>query len=725
MLNEDHRMNIRSDNGLPGNVILSFSNFKKGKDGGIDLYYSAGGYTVIGQVKQSMGSFSTLMSRLKTKINGKNELDKVQLLDPDKYIFMTSMPLSLSNKEALKDFFDPYIKEHTDIYGREDLNKLLNQFFQIQRSHPKLYFNSVHVLERVFVEATSARSEFAAKEILDELPHFVRTTDFPKALSILEDEKLLIIKGRPGAGKTTLAKMLSLYFIERGYEFVEILDLDSDIERLLDIPGKRIFYFDDFLGSNRYLIKDAFSNEPRLSRLVRRIARSAEKALILTTRTNILKNAEYLSDKLPKMFNSLSKFEVDVTALSYWEKEEILRRHIVRSGISKDIFPESLVGEVVSHTSFTPRLVEFLTEPKNVFIHREDYSRFVWQSLKYPKELWANAYHQQIDHIDRVYLNHLFLFGNEIDESIFRPSFDHRLTHEVMSNNYLIQGQEFRKSTIVLDGTFISISSETDTDNKLIEFLNPSVIDFIIKEVKNSTGMIAGSLRVFDRPELLFERFNHHEKDLLKLFNHVELKEILLEKDKFQYFTSKGEKLAFLDLLIKYFTIQEIEHYYTKEIGAFLEVDLSGFSPDEYVKFLLDYKESFSVRNFMLQRYREIVDRLLSATEYENTFDAVLDIFHTYDLDFNSYIANEMSEKKVYETFKRILEDSVDHFIFIKQDNLFNMGDVEKLYSEAYMEFRPFFKKMDGAKGMLQQLLDAQDWQSKLKFNNFKQSGIE
>jgi hypothetical protein len=211
LLNEDQRINVKSKNGLPGEIILSFSNFKRGKDGGIDLFYNDDENKVIGQVKLSSGKFLDLLGTLKRGNGALNELEKVKRHQPAKYIFMTSVPLSLSNKETLQEYFSPYIKAHTDIYGREDLNRLLAQFNHIERRHTKLYFNNPLVLERLQNYASISRSRFSIEEMIKDSGNFVQTASLPAALSILDEQKLLIIKGQPGVGKTTLPKWLSFY----------------------------------------------------------------------------------------------------------------------------------------------------------------------------------------------------------------------------------------------------------------------------------------------------------------------------------------------------------------------------------------------------------------------------------------------------------------------------------------------------------------------------------
>lgn len=725
LLNEEYRLNIKVGHGL-SELILQFSSFKAGKDGGIDLYYHNEGVKVIGQVKHSSGNFTDLLRMLKKSDGSLSEAEKVRRQNPDKYIFMTSVPLSLANKHLLIEHFAPYIKSDMDIYGKEDLNRLLAQFKHVERRHVKLYFTNPAVIEHLSAAATVSRSRFKVSEILDEVKNFVQTESFSKALSILEEKKLLILKGQPGVGKTTLAKLLCMYYLEQNYEFVEISDLDNELENLLEIPGKQVFYYDDFLGSNQYMIKNALKNEARLSSLLRRIARNPNKAIIMTTRTNVMKDAEYKSEKLSRIFSALSKFEVEAGNLSYREKMEIVRRHIEKNGVGENLFPEDLIDHAVNHRNFSPRLIEFITDARNVEKNAFDYRSFVGKSFENPKELWAFAYEHQISGTQRIYLNHLFLFADSAAGSVFKGSFENRMRFEAKNNNHNLTHNEFKESTAIMDGTFVNIDNgdHDDYNDYFIEFINPSVADFLIREIKTATAMIADSVRAFDRPEILLERFNHAAKDLLNLIDETELRQILLCPKAFSFFSGSDAKLTLLSVLRSYFTIEDIERAVPGEMQAMLTLALPKSSPDEYLKFLRDYQESNLVRAFIRENYIPVFTQFAKKVRYENQFDDILQAFKIFDLDYDRFLENEEANTAMYEAFTTILEDAVDEFVFIRQDKIFTDDDVEELYADASTTFHRFFEKIDDAKEILERILDSKSWKGIMEYNEFKSFGI-
>src|SRR5665647_1124434 len=729
LLNEEHRLDIKSNHGLEYDHILSFSSFKRGKDKGIDLYFEKDRIKVIGQVKLSRGKFIDLFSSLRKKTNGFNEYDKVKEQNPTKYILMVSTPLSLSNKETLIQFFSPYIKSINGIYGKEDLNKLISKYDWIEKRYVKLYFNNPLVLERLLNKATIDGSAFTKEQIISQLQLFVQTSNFTKALSILELNNLLIIKGIPGVGKTTLAKMLSLYYIENGYSFIEIFELDYEIERLIDADNEKcIFYYDDFLGSNSLIILDALKNEGKLNRLLRRIAHKSNKALIMTTRTNILKNAEYNSEKLKRVFNLIAKYEVDVSILSTDEKNGMLDKHIKKNNLN-DVFELncSLKEKIVNHKSFSPRLIEFITDTTNYELHKENYKIFILESLDRPEEIWSFAYNHQISHIDRIYINHLFLFGNSCPIERFRKSFINRLRIEASNNSYTITNSEFKKCTTILDGSFISIKSRLNYSDygqpKEIEFINPSIVDFLIKEIKENLMLISSSIESFDEGDIIWTRFNHSKKELLNIFDNEQLKKILLNKDIFKIFNSIDDKTKYIMTLISYFSVSEIEAIFSTEIEEILDYGFENTAIEAFCNFIKSLKDLKLVVDYINSQDYYIINSLFEDTAYKSEFESILELFNVFDLDFSEYLQSPENKARIHNTLEKVMDDEIEQFIFERQDKISSYTQVEELYLIAKDTFKNFISGIEYIDEIVSKKLVSYDWDHLIEYQRFKNNG--
>jgi len=203
-----------------------FERFKAGKDGGIDgrFYYDDGSQEIIQCKHYLKTGFTGLITSLNKKNNGVNEIDKVKKLNPLKYIFITSLPLSAENKKTIKELFDPYIKNDSDIYGQEDLNQILGNHTDIEKKYYKLWLSSTVVLDRIINNAIESRSEFLLEDIRAKVKYYVVTENHQKAINKLEESHIIIIAGEPGIGKTTLAEHLALWCIEKDYKFYKGLD---------------------------------------------------------------------------------------------------------------------------------------------------------------------------------------------------------------------------------------------------------------------------------------------------------------------------------------------------------------------------------------------------------------------------------------------------------------------------------------------------------------------
>ena len=225
-----------------------FERFKAGKDGGIDgRFYHDNGTQEVSQCKHYLKTgLDGLMSSLKKKNNGINEIDKVKKLNPLKFIFATSVQLSAINKEVIKELFSPYIKSDNDIYGQEDLNQILGNNPDIEKKHYKLWLSSTVVLERILNNAIEGRSISLIEDIKENAKYYAKTENYNKAIDKLEESHIIIITGEPGIGKTTLAKHIALWYIEKDFKFYDMKNLINEAENVYKIDEKQIFYFDDF-----------------------------------------------------------------------------------------------------------------------------------------------------------------------------------------------------------------------------------------------------------------------------------------------------------------------------------------------------------------------------------------------------------------------------------------------------------------------------------------------
>lgn len=200
-----------------------FESFGSGKDGGIDLRRAeADGGQIIVQAKHYRDSgFKPLLSAMKS------ERQKIDNLQPSRYILATSVSLTPKNKAALAAQIGHNLNSEGDILGSNDLNNLLGRHPGVEKRHFKLWISSTSVLQRILHNATYVRSKDEAERIEQAVKIFVQNPSVEEALSRLDKYRLLIVSGAPGVGKTTLARIIAWLHMQDNWELFAVEDFDE------------------------------------------------------------------------------------------------------------------------------------------------------------------------------------------------------------------------------------------------------------------------------------------------------------------------------------------------------------------------------------------------------------------------------------------------------------------------------------------------------------------
>ncbi|PIB39197.1 restriction endonuclease [Maribacter sp. 4G9] len=242
---------------LQAHLNIFLESFGEGRDDGIDLRFcESDNDNIIVQAKRYK-DFKSLYSSLK------KEKEKVFRINPKRYIITTSASLTPSNKNKILDLFNPFIKNSSDIFGKEDINNLLTKYDKVEKDFYKLWLSSTDVLNEIVSSQVINQTKFVLSEIKDKIKIYVQNESFDEALSIIKANIYVIISGDPGIGKTTLAEMLVFHLLGKGIEeFIFLSDSISDGFKLFNTNKSQVFLFDDFLGRN-FLKQSIATNEER------------------------------------------------------------------------------------------------------------------------------------------------------------------------------------------------------------------------------------------------------------------------------------------------------------------------------------------------------------------------------------------------------------------------------------------------------------------------------
>ena len=649
--------------------------FKTGKDRGVDgRFFTNSGEEIILQCKHYLKTgYIGLISNLKKK-----ESEKVRKLNPEKYIFVTSLPLSRDNKKEIKSIFSPYIKRVDDIFGQEDLNDILKRNPDIEEKHFKLWISSTAVFNRIINNAIKGRSEFELERIKNKSFKYIHTDNHDAALKILSEKNVLLISGEPGIGKTTLSENLCLFFASMDFEFIDIEESLSEAENIYVRGKKQIFYFDDFLGSNYF---EAIENkkDSHIIKFIERIKNDKTKRFILTSRTNVLNSGILYSSVLANYKINKNEFMLTIDNLNVFDRARILYNHIWFSKLTEDYIDEyykdKRYKEIIKHKNFNPRLIEFITDIDRIDISSSSgYWSYIVNTLNNPKDIWNDCFKIQND----AYLRNLVkltVFNNgSIGEDELRSSFA-RLNEidELKSTSHT--EKDFKSTAKLSTKSFLN-------RNKLpngvsFSLFNPSISDFVLSEYCDDFKNLVNVFKSLNTVKSLEQLLDLEREKNISQEEIISLKNILFE-DAFEQ-EKKSDYLIFISYLLR---DDESKKDNILELieGIISEpVLIQEFS--KFLSLLMNYNETSELNDygFILKC---INNRYLSESEIKDfaEFLELLnidneDIFERLIDDLENYLSGELDSRK----------DDIDLSIFISFSGGYD-GDYDVDYHKEDIE---------------------------------------
>jgi len=460
---------------------IDLESFGDGADKGIDLRASLNGNLIV-QCKRYK-DFKTLLPKLK------KEVLKVKKLNPDRYILTTSASLTPANKDTIVDLFNPYIQSTSDVFGKEDMNNLLQQFPRVEKSFHKLWLSSVDILQEILNSQIVNQTKFVLDEINEKIRIYVENASFREALSILKENNYVIISGIPGIGKTTLAEMLVFHLLANGMEeFIFLANGINEGFKLFNEDKKQVFLFDDFLGRN-FLKNSMLTNEEvQIIRFIKKIQKSKNKRLIFTTREYILNQATQQFDVFDEA--NFSKCILDISKYTTLVRAKILYNHLYFNNVPfehiNEMIKQDYLLKIIKHPNYNPRIIEAFTKSKlwnDCSSH--DFPSELMNLFDNPFHVWQHAYENQISEMGRIILDCLLIAGNEIEYGKLYKQVCFYKENNPQSCNIKRDSRSFKSAIKELDNSLIRIDKKKD-DLMIIKYQNPSIQDFLVNYINQN-----------------------------------------------------------------------------------------------------------------------------------------------------------------------------------------------------------------------------------------------
>jgi len=264
--------------------------FGKGRDGGIDLADDCINKNIVIQVKHYINS---TFSNLKTSLQ--NEIKKVELMKPKQYYICCAKSLSPDNTIEIYNMFSKYMDSDKNVISLNDINEFLEnqQNINIVRKNYKLWLQATNILSEIYNQSVFIDCEALLYNIEEESKAFVETDCYRLCQKILLEDRIILLIGAPGVGKTVTTKMLALYFASIDYRVRyttngNIRDLKNAISS--DKELKEVILLDDCFGQHYFNMKETQGNE--LLSLIKYISMNPNKILILNSRVTIFNEAK-------------------------------------------------------------------------------------------------------------------------------------------------------------------------------------------------------------------------------------------------------------------------------------------------------------------------------------------------------------------------------------------------------------------------------------------------
>lgn len=706
---------------------MDLQSFKPGKDKGIDLRYASpkNENEIVVQVKHYVKTgFGGLLSKLENK-----ELEKIQKLKPKKYFLVTSVPLNPQDKEKIKTALSPFIETTNEIIGQEDLIKYLSKHEQIERKYYKLWLTSTSVLQTIINRSFYSKSKFYEEKIKKDISLYVKSKNYETALSMLQENKFLLISGQPGVGKTSLAKSIAFEFMARGADLFYIDQELKEAESVMsdDPKVKQIFLLDDFLGSNYYEILNPKSSHSSIISFIERVMQNQNKYCILTTRTNILYKSYFSSENLRRSSINVSKLELEIKDYSRLDKAKILYSHFFHYNLSETllqkIYEEKRYWGIIQHQNYYPRLVEFFTKPNNFkeIKTSDKYIDFVFRTLNNPDEVWLHAFNEQIEEEDRFLVITQFSFGREINLEILSTAFNAKLDFEIKNHGFIKKQDSFNSSMKrLLDGF---LASKRIEENAYIQFINPSINDFLINYFLYSQE---------ERFKLVSSTVYYTQfKRIVALYKHIKEKGTRIKPEELNVLIEKIDSLehslGFLDLEFKvaYFgkvldTKMEADEKNIRIALLYCEIlsfdnslhnlvdglifkylnsiDLLQMNSENdalLLELLQYYFHEGTTYTFLKNNLFELSDKIINRSGNVSTIKKLKELYFQYDTNFDEYLKDP--ERK--ENYKTKAEENIggylSDFTSDLKSSILSKDDLDKAMKQVEEEFNSLTNELD------------------------------
>lgn len=711
---------------------IRFTTYKSGRDGGIDIKSTNTKEKIIGQCKlYDPNNYNGLLRSLK------KEVIKCKKQNTDRYILCINIELTPARSLEIKEIFGDYIQYEEDIIDGIKLNKYLNQeeYEYLFKSYSKLLvpnFKSIEfALDKVVYRKYHQKTIYFLNQIKSKHRLFHHTAQLPFLIQKLEENKVIILTGNPGVGKTTTAMMIANYFLSRKVKDLIFLEERDYTDVLSIIDGDRLVVVDDFWGQNFTPdIKNHSTFQREFQTIIEHVINSDNCFLILTSRDYVIRDVLKRAEFETKNLLDENKYIINIEENTDEDKVKILLNHLLFYDFDLSYFLSAQYDDyfeyIIKHRNYSPRHLDFFTRSYLKEDYQSSYSFYksLNKYLDNPSTFWNEAF-QMLNPTAKTILLVLLTSGDPISIDDLKSSFDNIQIKVREILNESIIPTDFYNELKKLEEFYISIDKNEYYLDTLIEFQSPGIKDYLLEFLRNDGYLwiqpIILKAKFFNQLTFIFstkeEKVSDYESDT-PLYG----KKILLSKDLQSLLKQKllheFENLIFCNQEAKELSDQLTKYHSNEETKYFKLIELNRLFPinreknNDVKKFILE-KVLDDINSFENNRkvvahrsmiYFPSVIKLL-LPYLENTPNEIINIYYNsitfaaeykYFYGFKDIFPQEFQEfydsniKKIRQHIKELIFDDIDYYLYkeegligVELDSLLNWGieELKKQYN--------------------------------------------
>ena len=710
-------------------LSMEFKIFKSGRDSGIDLRNKENG--IICQCKH-IQKFSDLKSNLK------KEVEKLpNIKDLKKYYLIVSTKLTPANENAIIEMFDKYITSSEQIISYNEIEQFLDddKNIDILKKNSKLWLTSYKIIEMFEQKYIDFEISNLLKHITTNMDYFVETGIFKECYKKLNDDRLLIISGSPGVGKTINSNMLVAKMIASNPALKLKTILGSNYKELIQSFNNddyEIIILDDFLGQS-YLEKNNDEINEIIS-IIEYAKGNPKKYLILNSRLNVLSDVRIKNEKFSRILDLLdnNNYMIDMDNITLLEKAEILfNLHYFNKvpvsfyeELKKDYFWKLRYEAIITNNNYNTRIIEYcVLNYKKDNITSDKYFDYIMENLKNPRQVWHKQF-LQLTNEEISYLHSMYSINTtNVSSLVLKECYE----NVIKKRGFDAEKNNFNNITERLSDNIIM--QKIIDQNYVMNTINPSVNDYIMNNLKDNLVELEKMVDECIYIEQFINLVNLNTSLLQNVdINILNLKSFNNEFDnKLLYLI---EKYNWCNTNVRDYFLNVLNNPNSSQSSIILRIlssnklvefyELKKYVLDvNYIKELLNDSDNYFIKNFIeylddlisdsnedmneflnniYSEFTSIIESKIEDSIYEDICTNIDDIVQSnekqieYEMVDDEYVVKNLSEMQyvIVDELNQVIEnkidDEIDNYLLYKIEFKNINVNVENCYDYSYIE---------------------------------------